>query len=54
MKLNFLLLKDVGIKSENIDFFPFCTSCDKDRFFSYRRDKEKEYGEMVSFILKNP
>lgn len=52
--LNFLLLKDVGIKSENIDFFPFCTSCDKDRFFSYRRDKGKEYGEMVSFILKNP
>ena len=51
--LNSLLLKDVGIKSENIDFFPFCTSCDKDRFFSYRRDKGKEYGEMASFILKN-
>ncbi|MCX7881279.1 MAG: peptidoglycan editing factor PgeF [Patescibacteria group bacterium] len=51
--LNYLLLLDWGIKKENIDFFPFCTFCDKKRFFSFRRDKgKKEYGEMFSFIIK--
>ncbi|MCX7955873.1 MAG: peptidoglycan editing factor PgeF [Patescibacteria group bacterium] len=54
-KLNYLLLIDKGVKKENIDFFPFCTNCDKKRFFSYRRYKRKkneEYGEMVSFVLR--
>ncbi len=51
--LNYLLLLDIGIPKKNIDFFPFCTKCDKDRFFSYRRDKNKDYKEMLSFILKN-
>ncbi|MFN4212414.1 MAG: peptidoglycan editing factor PgeF [Microgenomates group bacterium] len=50
--LNYLLLVDVGIPKKNIDFFPFCTKCDRQRFFSFRRDKDKEYGEMLSFILK--
>jgi YfiH family protein len=50
--LNYLLLVDLGIKKENIDFFPFCTFCDKKRFFSFRRDKKENYGEMLSFILK--
>lgn len=49
--LNYLFLIDCGIKKENIDFFPFCTSCDKERFFSYRRDfKKKLYSEMFSFV----
>jgi YfiH family protein len=51
--LNYLLLIDSGIKKENIDFFPFCTSCDKKRFFSFRRDKKENYGEMLSFIVSN-
>lgn len=50
-KLNFLLLQEKGIKKENIDFFPFCTKCDKDRFFSFRRDKKLTEGEMFSFII---
>lgn len=50
--LNFLLLTDIGVKKENIDFFPFCTSCDNKRFFSFRRDKKGGYGEMLSFILR--
>ncbi len=49
---NYLLLIEAGIKKENIDFFPFCTSCDKKRFFSFRRDKKKDYGEMFSFVLR--
>jgi len=51
-RLNFLQLREFGIKKEQIDFFPFCTKCDKNRFFSYQRDDKKNYGEMVSFILK--
>ncbi len=51
-QLNYLLLTEAGIKSENIDFFPFCTRCDKKRFFSFRRDSREDYGEMFSLILK--
>lgn len=49
--LNYLLLLEKGIKKENIDYFPFCTKCDKNRFFSFRRDKKQDYGEMLSFIM---
>lgn len=51
--LNYLLLKDAGIPKENIDYFPFCTKCDKNRFFSFRRDRKEDYGEMFSFITKS-
>jgi len=51
MLFNYLLLKEAGIKEKNIDFFPFCTCCDKKRFFSFRRDKKKDYGEMFSFVI---
>lgn len=50
--LNYLLLLDIGVPKKNIDFFPFCTKCDRQRFFSFRRDKDKEYGEMLSFIFR--
>lgn len=50
--LNYLLLIDVGIPKEHIDFFPFCTKCDTERFFSFRRDEKINYGEMVSLIIK--
>lgn len=49
--LNYLELIDAGIKKGNIDFFPFCTSCDKKRFFSFRRDHKTEVKEMFSFIM---
>lgn len=50
--LNYLQLINAGIKKENIDFFPFCTSCDKKRFFSYRREGSKDRGDMFSFVMK--
>ncbi len=50
--LNYLLLQESGIPKKNIDYFPFCTKCDSERFFSYRRDEKKDYGEMLSFIVK--
>ncbi|MDO9028256.1 MAG: peptidoglycan editing factor PgeF [Candidatus Roizmanbacteria bacterium] len=51
--LNYLQLKEIGIPEKNIDHFPFCTRCDKKRFFSFRRDKKEDYGEMMSFIVKS-
>ncbi|OGK62327.1 hypothetical protein A2446_00350 [Candidatus Roizmanbacteria bacterium RIFOXYC2_FULL_38_9] len=56
LKLNYEILKRIGIKTDNIDFFPFCTMCNKDLFFSYRRDYKKHpdrFGEMFSFIVRN-
>jgi YfiH family protein len=50
--LNYLQLLDMGIKKNHIDFFPFCTSCDKNRFFSFRREKKNLPGEMINFIFK--
>jgi len=51
--LNYLQAKEVGIPEKNIDHFPFCTRCDKKRFFSFRRDKKEDYGEMLSFIVRS-
>lgn len=51
--LNYLLLQEIGLQKHQIDFFPFCTKCNKKQFFSFRRDKKENYGEMLSFIIKN-
>jgi YfiH family protein len=55
-KMNFEILKMSGVKAEHIDFFPFCTSCNKNTFFSYRRNHKKhpeQFGEMFSYIVRN-
>ncbi len=39
---------DSGVKVENVERVGTCTSCDKDHFFSYRRDGET--GRQLSFI----
>ena len=51
--LNYLQITELGIPGKNIDHFPFCTRCDKKHFFSFRRDKKQDYGEMFSFIVKS-
>ncbi len=54
-KLNYLLLMDFGVSKEKIEFFPFCTFCDKMRFHSYRRDYYRNpslFGQQLSFIVK--
>lgn len=50
--LNYLLLTDRGIKKNSIDFFPFCTKCDKNKFFSFRREGKNLEGKMFSFVMK--
>ena len=31
-------LTEMGIKEENIDICPYCTACNNDLFFSYRKE----------------
>lgn len=51
-KENFDILVETGIKPDQIDYFPFCTSCDEERFFSYRKvGKPKDFPEQFSFVL---
>lgn len=48
-KINYKILLESGLHSESIDRSSFCTSCQSDKFWSYRRDG-KIRGEMISFI----
>jgi len=42
-------LETAGVPPQNIEALGVCTFCDAERFFSYRREKEKA-GRMTSFI----
>ncbi|MFY4773790.1 peptidoglycan editing factor PgeF [Metabacillus sp. RGM 3146] len=48
-ELNRQLLIKAGLKEENIYVSSYCTSCEKDLFFSHRRDTGKT-GRMIGFI----
>jgi len=53
-RLNYELALEAGLPRRNIDHFPFCTSCDDKRFYSYRRQYKKypaEFGEMMGYIM---
>ena len=53
-RLNYELALEAGLPRRNIDYFPFCTSCDGKRFYSYRRQYKKqpaEFGEMMGYIM---
>jgi YfiH family protein len=46
-------LEASGVQPQNIETLGVCTFCDAERFFSYRREKEKA-GRMTSFIRISP
>jgi copper oxidase (laccase) domain-containing protein len=50
-KANFELLKQSGVNPNHILVTKWCTSCDKEYFYSHRRDKGKT-GRMVAWIGK--
>ena len=52
VQINYDLLLESGVQSKHIDYFPFCTSCDTNTFFSYRREKDRLSGEQFSFIVQ--
>ena len=51
--LNYLQLLNAGVKTEKVDFFPFCSKCDKKRFFSRRRNKKTGQELMFNFVMKS-
>ena len=54
-RLNYELALENGIQKNHIDFFPFCTSCNYKRFYSYRRQYKKnpdKFGEMMGYIMQ--
>lgn len=49
---NVLQLISTGLQKDQVDFFPFCTKCDADRFFSYRGSADKQnFPEQFTFIM---
>jgi YfiH family protein len=48
-RLNVVLLAREGVPAAAIDAGPECTSCDRERFFSYRRDRGQT-GQAAGFI----
>ncbi|MCL4375053.1 peptidoglycan editing factor PgeF [Patescibacteria group bacterium] len=52
LRLNYLLLLEKQILPQRIDYFPFCTSCDARRFYSFRRGNRRSFGEMFSYVSR--
>lgn len=50
IKANYFQMRNAGIAAKNIDHFPFCTSCDEQRFYSFRRDGDI-IGEVMGYIM---
>ncbi len=50
-QLNVMLLQAEGVAASAIDAGPECTSCARERFFSYRRDRG-ETGQAIGFICR--
>ena len=50
-RANSLLLERAGLAPDAIDAGPECTSCDRARFFSYRRDKGMT-GQHLAFVAR--
>jgi YfiH family protein len=48
-KVNKLMLTELGVPDENITVSGFCTMCNEDLFFSYRRDKGRT-GSMSAIM----
>ena len=42
-----------GVPETQIEVAGLCTSCDRDRFFSFRRDRGQT-GQMAAFIVREP
>jgi YfiH family protein len=49
--INAILLQREGVPAASIDAGPECTSCERERFFSYRRDKGQT-GQAIGFISR--
>ncbi|HEX2657927.1 MAG TPA: peptidoglycan editing factor PgeF [Polyangia bacterium] len=48
--LNRLTARELGVAADAIDVAGLCTACDRERFFSYRRD-HGQTGQLAAFIV---
>lgn len=48
-RVNYELIKNTGVQSEHISLSKWCTSCNSNYFYSYRRDRGHT-GRMVAWI----
>ncbi|MFC1754174.1 peptidoglycan editing factor PgeF [Thermoproteota archaeon] len=53
IELNSLQLREVGVLEDNIFDSELCTNCEKDTFFSYRREKDKSGRQMSLIVIDN-
>lgn len=51
-KVNYLQVKDKGVRRENIAVTKVCTSCHNDKFYSYRKEKSTN-NRMIAAIKIN-
>lgn len=49
-ELNVQQLLEAGLGWGNVNNISKCTSCNAELSFSYRRDKEKDFGEMIAYV----
>lgn len=47
---NLKQLLSSGANKKNIEILPYCTSCQNNLFFSFRKNRGKDYGEMLAVI----
>ena len=52
-EMNKRQLMEEGIKEENIDVCPYCTSCDNNLFYSYRKEGATTNRHSVIIKLKD-
>lgn len=48
-ELNVQQLLEAGLGWGNVTNLAKCTSCNKEEFYSYRRDSKDDFGEMISY-----
>ncbi len=50
--IGYAQLRESGVKKENIKTVPYCTSCQKDFFFSYRRENGETGRQAAILVLR--
>lgn len=51
--IGYAQLVEAGLKKENIESAPYCTSCQNDLFFSYRRENGRTGRQAAILVLKD-
>ncbi len=50
-ELNVQQLLEAGLQWANVNNLSQCTSCTKDKYYSYRRDSKEDFGEMIAYAI---